>query len=123
MVANPNSAPEERVNVVVSVINRLRLVGRLFIDPRVPIYLKLVPIASVAYALMPFDVIPDVIPVLGQLDDLGVVILAIEAFVMMAPQDVVQEHMAVIENVSRGNHSKTDETVIDGEWRTVHRDR
>jgi uncharacterized membrane protein YkvA (DUF1232 family) len=122
-MSNPNPTPEQKVNLVVSVINRLRLVARLFMDPRVPIYLKLVPIASLAYALMPIDLIPDVIPVLGQLDDLGVVILAVEAFVMMAPQDVVHEHMAAMENESRNNRSKADETIIDGEWRTVHRDR
>lgn len=126
-MSNPNATPEQKVNLVVSMINRLRLVARLFMDPRVPIYLKLVPIASIAYALMPFDLIPDVIPVLGQLDDLGVVILAVEAFVMMSPQDVVQEHMATLERDSSGKRNAAggtaDETIIDGEWRTVHRDR
>ena len=122
-MSNPNSTPEQKVNLVMSVINRLRLVARLFMDPRVPFYLKLVPVASIVYALMPIDVIPDVIPVLGQLDDLGVVILAVEAFVMMAPQDVVQEHMKAMERESRGNFSQADETIIDGEWRSVNRDR
>lgn len=126
VMSNPNATPEQKVNLVVSLINRLRLVARLFMDPRVPIYLKLVPIASIAYALMPIDVIPDLIPVLGQLDDLGVVILAVEAFVMMSPQDVVQEHMAAIERDASGKRNArgtADETIIDGEWRTVHRDR
>lgn len=122
-MSNPNPSPEQKLNVIVSVISRLRLVGRLFMDPRVPIYLKLVPVASVVYALMPIDVIPDVIPVLGQLDDLGVVVLAVEAFIMMAPQDIVREHTAAIERDLSKAHTGTDETVIDGEWRTIHRDQ
>ena len=124
-MSDPNVTPEQKVNVVVSLINRLRLVARLFMDPRVPIYLKLVPIGSIVYALMPIDLIPDMIPVLGQLDDLGVVILAVEAFIMMSPEDVVQEHTAAIRDArdSHGARGKADETIIDGEWHTVHRDR
>ncbi len=122
-MANPFSAPEERVNVVVSVINRLRLVGRLFMDPRIPVYLKLIPVGSIAYALMPFDVIPDVVPILGQLDDLGIILLAVEAFVMMAPQDIVREHIAHIQNPSTQHTARPDDTIVDGEWHTVRRDR
>ena len=39
-------------------------------DPRMPWYAKAVAIGVVAYALSPIDLIPDFIPVLGQLDEL-----------------------------------------------------
>src|SRR5438874_2082894 len=97
MSSNPNPSPSQRLNIFVSMVNRLRLVVRLLRDPRVPLYLKFIPFASLIYVVLPIDFIPDVIPVLGQLDDLGVVLLAIEAFFMMAPQDVVAEHRADIE--------------------------
>ncbi len=42
-------------------------------DPRVPWYAKTIIIATVGYALSPIDLIPDFIPVLGQLDDLIIV--------------------------------------------------
>ena len=72
---------------------QLRLVQKLFLDPEVPIYLKALPIAAVAYLLFPFDFIPDVIPGLGQLDDITILILGAKMFIEMAPQQVVARHL------------------------------
>lgn len=121
MSSNPNPSSSQKVNFFVSIFNRLRLVVRLLRDARVPIYLKIIPFASLIYILMPLDFIPDLIPALGQVDDLGALILAIETFIMMSPQDVVQQHLAEIEASAR--RSKGGDTVIDGEWRTVNRER
>lgn len=72
---------------------QLRLVQKLFLDPEVPIYLKALPIAAVVYLLFPFDFIPDVIPGLGQLDDITILILGAKMFIEMAPQQVVARHL------------------------------
>ena len=50
-------------------------------DPAVAMWRKCAGLAAVAYVVMPFDLIPDFIPVLGWLDDLGVVSL-VAAFVV-----------------------------------------
>jgi uncharacterized membrane protein YkvA (DUF1232 family) len=42
-------------------------------DPRVPWYVKALAVAVAAYALSPIDLIPDFIPILGQVDDLLIV--------------------------------------------------
>ena len=120
MSSNSNSS-SQRLNIFVSLINRLRLVVRLLRDSRVPLYLKILPFLSLIYLLFPLDFIPDLIPALGQVDDLGAIVLAVEAFIMMSPQDVVQEHKAEIETGSK--RASRGDTVIDGEWRTVNRDR
>jgi uncharacterized membrane protein YkvA (DUF1232 family) len=70
----------------------LRLIGRLLRDSRVSRSDKLVLAAAVAYVLAPFDLIPDVIPILGRLDDLVFVALAIDRLVKRAGRDVVFEH-------------------------------
>jgi uncharacterized membrane protein YkvA (DUF1232 family) len=44
-----------------------------------------------AYLLMPIDLFPDLVPVLGQLDDLAVFALAVKLFIELSPQEVVQE--------------------------------
>lgn len=46
--------------------------ARYFRDPLVPTWRKLLGVFAVLYAVLPFDAIPDVIPVLGWLDDIGV---------------------------------------------------
>ena len=45
-------------------------------DPQVAVWRKLVGAAAVAYVLWPLDLIPDAIPVLGWLDDIGIVAVA-----------------------------------------------
>ena len=73
-----------------------RLVWGLLRDRRVPPPQKMILVGIAGYLLMPFDIIPDFIPVLGQLDDLAVVLLALDLFIRTAPKDVVAEHLARI---------------------------
>ena len=67
----------------------LRLAWRLLGDRRVPPALKLLPLAFVAYVVWPLDLVADAIPVLGQLDDLGILLLGLRLFLHLAPRDVV----------------------------------
>ena len=71
-----------------------RLVWDLARDPRVPRRQKLVLGALAAYLAFPIDIIPDFIPVIGQLDDLAVLIFGLDWFIRNAPPEVVEEHMA-----------------------------
>jgi len=57
-------------------------------DPRVSPLAKALAVVVAAYALAPIDLIPDVIPVLGLLDDLVLVPLGIALVVRMIPADV-----------------------------------
>ncbi len=49
---------------------------RWFKDPSISSVRKLTAVAAVAYLLMPVDLVPDVIPLIGWLDDLGVLTAA-----------------------------------------------
>jgi len=59
--------------------------------PRTPWYAKVLAAAVVAYALSPFDLIPDFIPVLGYLDDMIIVPLGIAAVLRLVPADVLAD--------------------------------
>lgn len=60
-------------------------------DPRVPWHAKALAAATAAYALSPIDLIPDFIPVLGYLDDLIILPVAIFVTVRLIPRDVMEE--------------------------------
>ncbi len=59
----------------------------LLADPLVPLPAKAMLFLVVAYLAMPFDLIPDFIPVAGQLDDMLIVILGIGLLILTVPRD------------------------------------
>lgn len=60
-------------------------------NPRVPWYAKIVAACVLAYALSPIDLIPDFIPVVGQLDDLLLVPAGLFLTARLVPEDVLAE--------------------------------
>ena len=62
-----------------------RLALRLIREPAVPLLAKAVPVLAGVYLVWPLDFLPDIFPVLGQLDDLGVVLAALEIFLRSEP--------------------------------------
>jgi uncharacterized membrane protein YkvA (DUF1232 family) len=70
----------------------LVLLKRLLADPRVPRRRKLVLVLLVGYLAMPIDLVPDFIPVVGQLDDAIVVGLALRAVLRGAGPGLLREH-------------------------------
>ena len=69
---------------------------RLLREPSVPILMKALPILAGLYVVSPFDFIPDFLPVLGQLDDVGVMLIALQAFIRLCPAGAVEFHRASI---------------------------
>jgi uncharacterized membrane protein YkvA (DUF1232 family) len=60
-------------------------------DPRVPWYAKALMALIIGYAISPIDLIPDFIPVLGQIDDLIIVPAGISIVIKMIPKTVMEE--------------------------------
>jgi uncharacterized membrane protein YkvA (DUF1232 family) len=84
-------------------MERGRLILRLMQDGRVPTWLKVgVPLLVALYFLSPVDLIPDFILGLGQLDDIGVILLGMALFIRLAPQLVVDEHRHRLNQSSGG---------------------
>ena len=70
----------------------LKLLVSLMGDPRVSGADKALMATAVAYALVPIDLIPDIIPFFGQLDDLLFLALAIDRLVSRAGPELVLAH-------------------------------
>jgi uncharacterized membrane protein YkvA (DUF1232 family) len=84
--------------LVVKLPTYARVVWGLMRDPRTPIGLKAILGAALAYVVLPVDLIPDAIPILGQADDLTVLLLVLDLFIQNAPAEVRAEHMARAKN-------------------------
>ena len=72
----------------------LTVFRRVLADPRTPPSAKIFLGLAIAYLCMPFDLIPDFIPVLGHLDDVVIVPALVYAALRLIPQDLVAEHRA-----------------------------
>ena len=68
------------------------LCGRLLRDPRVPRRKKALLVALAGYLALPFDLVPDFIPVAGQLDDVVIVALVFRSLLRGGGEPIVREH-------------------------------
>lgn len=84
-------------------------IGALYLAskrPDLPVYAKVASILVVGYALSPFDLIPDFIPVLGYLDDLIIVPLGIVLAIKLIPKDIMNECIKQSENIFKEGKPK-----------------
>src|SRR6476469_5718692 len=70
-----------------------RLITSLVMDDRTPAARKAVLAAAAGYLVLGRDLIPDDIPIIGGLDDLVVVVLAIDLFLEGVPADLLHEKL------------------------------
>ena len=107
-----------------------RLVWYLLRSPEVPLYLKILPALAVIYVIVPTDLIPDVFPVIGQLDDITALLVGAKIFIELAPQETVARYIqafrmqaASSEEVGEGNRrsgiAPEDSIIIDGDYEIV----
>ncbi len=89
-----------------------KLIFRLFLDRRVSLLLKLIPVIGLLFVINPVD-----FP--GLLDDLLVLIFSLILFVELCPRTVVDEHRRELRNVidAEWHEAPKNKVVIDGEIR------
>jgi len=90
--------PKGFIQLIAYLPQFLKLYSRLFKDPRVPIHLKVLLLFAFIYLVTPIDIFPDFfVPILGQIDDLFILIIALKFFLKKCPGDVLMEHVMQIE--------------------------
>jgi len=85
---NGKASLKQRIKNLQTEVHALYLASR---NPRVPWYAKALMALIIGYAICPIDLIPDFIPVLGQLDDLIIIPAGIALVVKMIPKNVMEE--------------------------------
>ncbi len=120
---NPVGSAGKKAGLLTEVVRNARLAWRLFRDPRVSGASKLIiPGLAVAYLLFPADLLPDVFPVVGQLDDLALIALAMKLFVDTCPKWLVQAHRDALAGApgdSQAPKAPHAGQTVDGEYRVI----
>lgn len=79
-------------NFLMFLPNMVVLLGRLLRDARVPTAEKALFVAAIVYVISPIDLIPDIFPFIGQVDDIYMVALSLLRLVNRTDEDVVRKH-------------------------------
>ena len=106
-----------QLGMLTGMFQQLKLVWALFTDKRVSLMNKMVIPLALLYLVSPIDFIPDVFLGLGQLDDLGVILLGMALFVKLCPPELVDYYRHQLEFGSDSDAEAVDTTyrVIDEE--------
>ncbi|HST06276.1 MAG TPA: YkvA family protein [Chloroflexia bacterium] len=115
---------QKQPGALAEIWERGRLVWRLMSDQRVPTWVRVgIPALVLLYFISPIDLIPDFILGLGQLDDLGVILLGMSLFIRFAPDYVVDEHKRALgidlDSAAGGEPTRkvhSDSAPIEGEY-------
>src|SRR5262249_43818919 len=89
--------------VLLHLPNFARLYWRLFCDRRVSILPKALLVLTLVYVLSPLDLIPDFIPVIGEMDDVVVVLSGLCLFIRLCPPETVRE---TVQDIARGGRAR-----------------
>ena len=79
-------------NFLMFLPNMVKLLGRLLRDARVPTAEKALFVAAIVYFISPIDLIPDIFPFIGQVDDIYVIALTLLRLVNRSDERIVREH-------------------------------
>jgi uncharacterized membrane protein YkvA (DUF1232 family) len=98
---------ERSKEIVRSFKLELTVYQRVLRDERTPPAAKLLLGLAIGYLCMPFDLIPDFVPVIGHLDDAIIVPALVLAAVRLMPPEIVSEHREQVahENATSANHN------------------
>jgi len=108
--------PKQALGALAELVRDLRVAWGLFTDRHVPIWFKARPFLALAYILWPVDLLPDLVPALGQLDDLTILILGIAAFIGLCPVERVKWQREKIAGIRSGQET------VDTTYRVLDQD-
>ena len=89
---------------------------KLMLDRKIPIKYKLLPALGLAYVILPFDFVPDMLPILGFLDDIIILIGTIIIFMIFGPLRKLSDTM---KNSQTKEKRQKETDIVEGEYRII----
>lgn len=97
--------------------SQARLAGRLLREPRVPLHAKAVPVLAAFYLVSPLDLVPDILPLVGQVDDVTLAVAALALFIRICPSPTVAFHREALAAGRPYAPMSAGDVVIEAQWR------
>ena len=94
--------------LALSTRGKLRFGRTLLADADVPLAAKIMLVVLVGYLALPFDIIPDFIPVAGQLDDLAVVVMTVALLIVVIPRRRFESALDEAERAEEARREKIE---------------
>jgi uncharacterized membrane protein YkvA (DUF1232 family) len=85
--------------------SKVALATGLIRDERLPLGLRALPPLLILYLAMPLDIVPDFIPVIGQLDDVLVLLVGGALLLKFAPVGLLEERISQLEAATAGDRA------------------
>lgn len=79
---------------------KISLVFALFKDRRIPLWKKIIPLVPLLYLISPLNLISFAIPIIGQIDDLMVIMLSTKLLKYFISDDIWNEHQHRVKRTS-----------------------
>ena len=86
------------------------------LDRRIPIKYKLLPALGLAYVILPFDIVPDMLPFLGFLDDIIILVGSIIIFMIFGPLRKLSDTM---KNSQAKENRQKETDIVEGKYRII----
>ena len=89
---------------------------KLLLDRRIPLKYKLLPALGVAYVILPFDIIPDMFPVFGVIDDILILTASVILFMIFGP---IQKLTTSFKDTNIHQKQSDSENIVEGKYRII----
>ena len=112
----------QRTGLWRELLHSLRLAWRLLWDPRIATLTKaVIPGIAFLYVFSPIDFSPDFLPLLGQVDDLAILMVASRLFISFCPPEIVRYHESAInaERQDSRRQEEVDDSIVDTTYRVI----
>ncbi|WP_297518318.1 DUF1232 domain-containing protein [uncultured Clostridium sp.] len=83
---------KEYSDIIMFLPDIVALVARLFKDKRVPTKTKAILAVSLGYTIIPIDILPDKIPIIGKIDDVAIILFALTRMIEDIPMEIIIEN-------------------------------
>jgi uncharacterized membrane protein YkvA (DUF1232 family) len=83
----------KRIKLIFKVKKFIPFLIEFFASRTVPVKKKVISIGMIiGYFLLPFDLIPDFLTLIGVVDDIGILLIVLQQIIKMAPEDLKTKH-------------------------------